>query len=140
MGLEWILRMSRRACSLGSSMSEEQKRTLSFLLSGLHRANPQMMRRNSDLTDFTVQSAGAQQGRVKSVWSVGSHYHLDSVQRVKAVHLVQQLTGHTQNKINNYINNFFSPSIHCTYLAAIIADKSNNTCFKKLYICPALQI
>lgn len=31
MGLEWILRMSRRACSFGSSMSGEQKWTLDLL-------------------------------------------------------------------------------------------------------------
>ena len=48
-----------------------------------------------DLTDFTVQSAGSQQGGVQSVGSVGGHDHLDSVQRVEAVHLIQQLTGHT---------------------------------------------
>lgn len=43
------------------------------------------------LTDLPVQPAGAQQGRVQGVWSVGGHDHLDSVQSIEAVHLVQQL-------------------------------------------------
>lgn len=49
------------------------------------------------LTDFTVEPAGPQQGRVQSVGSVRGHDHLDSVKGVKAVHLVQQLTGREQD-------------------------------------------
>lgn len=44
------------------------------------------------LTDFTVEPARPQQGRVQGVGSVGGHDHLDSVEGVEAVHLVQQLT------------------------------------------------
>lgn len=43
------------------------------------------------LTDFPIQPARPQQGRVQGVRPVGGHDHLDSVQRVEAVHLVQQL-------------------------------------------------
>lgn len=50
------------------------------------------------LTDFAVEPAGPQQGRVQSVGSVGGHDHLDSVEGVKAVHLVQQLTGREQEQ------------------------------------------
>lgn len=38
-GLEWILRMSRRACSLGSSMSEEETKGKWFSCVGSHRAD-----------------------------------------------------------------------------------------------------
>lgn len=57
-------------------------------------------RSGEDLTDFTIQSSGPQQGWVQSVRSVGGHDHLDSVQCVEAVHLVQQLTGHTHEHRN----------------------------------------
>lgn len=43
------------------------------------------------LTDFTVEPARPQQGRVQGVGSVGGHDHLDPVEGVEAVHLVQQL-------------------------------------------------
>lgn len=46
------------------------------------------------LTDFTIQPARSQQGGVQGVWSVGGHDHLDSVQRIETVHLVQQLKTH----------------------------------------------
>lgn len=55
-----------------------------------------------DLTDFTVQPAGSQQGGVQSVRSVRGHDHLDSVQCVEAVHLVQQLTGHMRGTLKHY--------------------------------------
>lgn len=44
------------------------------------------------LTDFSVQPSGPQQGRVQGVRSVGSHDHFNSVQSVKSIHLIQQLT------------------------------------------------
>lgn len=50
------------------------------------------------LTDFTVEPARPQQGRVQGVGSVGGHDHLDSVEGVEAVHLVQQLTRQKQKK------------------------------------------
>lgn len=50
------------------------------------------------LTDFTVEPARPQQGRVQGVGSVGGHDHLDSVEGVEAVHLVQQLTRPKQKK------------------------------------------
>lgn len=39
-------------------------------------------------TDLAIQSPWSQQGRVQGVWPVGGHDHLDSVQGVKAIHLV----------------------------------------------------
>lgn len=91
-GLEWILRMSRRACSLGSSMSEEETKESGFPAWAHIELTEKLNRRS--LTNFAVQSARPQQGRVESVRSVGGHDHLDSVQCVEAVHLIQQLKTH----------------------------------------------
>lgn len=92
MGLEWIFRMSRRACSLGSSISTTQW--------GIFNHSNQTAITSlipHTLTDFAVEPAGPQQGRVQGVGSVGGHDHLDSVEGVEAVHLVQQLTGRQQD-------------------------------------------
>jgi len=45
------------------------------------------------LTDLAVQPTGSQQRRVQRVRPVGGHDHLDPVEGVEAIHLVQQLGG-----------------------------------------------
>ena len=58
------------------------------------------------LTYLAVQSPWPEQGRVEGVWPVGSHDHLHLTERVKAVHLIQQLqtqTHRTDDKIRRVI-------------------------------------
>lgn len=88
-----------------------------------------MTRHVSDLTDFTVQSARPQQGRVQGVGSVGGHDHLDSVKCVETIHLVQQLKEH------KWLNTLFSPStvlirLHMFYGCTIYLNESNMAAFK----------
>lgn len=53
------------------------------------------------LTDFSIQPSGPQQGRIQGVRSVRSHDHFNSVQSVKSIHLIQQLTGNRTLVSNN---------------------------------------
>ena len=57
-------------------------------------------------TYFPVETSWSEQGRVESVGSVGGHDHLDLAERVKAVHLVQQLSGEGNTWSNITINSF----------------------------------
>ena len=53
-------------------------------------------------TYFPVKTSWSEQGRVESVGSVGGHDHLDLTERVKAVHLVQQLSGGGKHIVKYY--------------------------------------
>lgn len=62
-GLEWILRMSRRACSLGSSMSEEETKESGFLAWAHIELTEKLNRRCSYEFCGPVCQAAAGQGR-----------------------------------------------------------------------------
>lgn len=101
-GPAWIFKISNLACSFGRSISRKNhsfNKSRNPTIPMGHILLPATGKQK--LTDFSVQPSGPQQGRIQGVRSVGSHDHFNSVQSVKSIHLIQQLTGNRTLVLNN---------------------------------------